>query len=197
MNGERYAYFRVPPIDDHGTRDSTRLPLRVRRPVPISRADAQEGARVIQAEASRGAHGALRGITVVRRDAGGTTHPPTAVRGGRAGRCYGRPRARRGPGVHPGIFHRCAAGGPTVRDLRRQKGVSPEKQPYVRPGIWCPGADVGGARDRSQTLVGTGGSLMPDPSSLIDEWAEDLLALLRHDHRWQNLAEGLMGGERP
>ena len=25
----------------------------------------------------------------------------------------------------------------------------------------------------------------------------DLLALLRHDHRWQNLAEGLMGGERP
>ena len=26
---------------------------------------------------------------------------------------------------------------------------------------------------------------------------EDLLALLRHDHRWQNLAEGLMGGERP
>jgi hypothetical protein len=38
---------------------------------------------------------------------------------------------------------------------------------------------------------------MPDPSSLIDEWTEDLLALLRHDHRWQNLAEGLMGGERP
>ncbi len=26
---------------------------------------------------------------------------------------------------------------------------------------------------------------------------EDLLALLRYDHRWQNLAEGLMGGERP
>ena len=26
---------------------------------------------------------------------------------------------------------------------------------------------------------------------------EDLLALLRHDHRWQNLAEGLCGGERP
>ena len=25
----------------------------------------------------------------------------------------------------------------------------------------------------------------------------DLLSLLRHDHRWQNLAEGLMGGERP
>jgi len=25
----------------------------------------------------------------------------------------------------------------------------------------------------------------------------DLLALLQHDHRWQNLAEGLMGGERP
>jgi len=25
----------------------------------------------------------------------------------------------------------------------------------------------------------------------------DLLALLRHDHRWQNLAEGLMRGERP
>ena len=25
----------------------------------------------------------------------------------------------------------------------------------------------------------------------------DLLALLRHDHRWQNLAEGLMGGEQP
>ena len=25
----------------------------------------------------------------------------------------------------------------------------------------------------------------------------DLLALLRHDHRWQNLAEGLCGGERP
>jgi len=43
---------------------------------------------------------------------------------------------------------------------------------------------------------------MPDPSSLIDEWAEDLLALLRHDHRWQNLAEGLTGagngaGDRP
>ena len=38
---------------------------------------------------------------------------------------------------------------------------------------------------------------MPDPSSLIDEWAEVLLALLRHDHRWQNLAEGLMGGEWP
>lgn len=26
---------------------------------------------------------------------------------------------------------------------------------------------------------------------------EDLLSLLRHDHRWQNLAEGLMRGERP
>ena len=25
----------------------------------------------------------------------------------------------------------------------------------------------------------------------------DLLALLRYDHRWQNLAEGLCGGERP
>ena len=25
----------------------------------------------------------------------------------------------------------------------------------------------------------------------------DLLALLQQDHRWQNLAEGLMGGERP
>ena len=25
----------------------------------------------------------------------------------------------------------------------------------------------------------------------------DLLSLLRHDHRWQNLTEGLMGGERP
>ncbi|MFA5410120.1 MAG: hypothetical protein WC343_15200 [Bacilli bacterium] len=25
----------------------------------------------------------------------------------------------------------------------------------------------------------------------------DLLALLRHDHRWQNLAEGLCGGEQP
>ena len=25
----------------------------------------------------------------------------------------------------------------------------------------------------------------------------DLLALLRHDHRWENLAEGLCGGERP
>jgi len=25
----------------------------------------------------------------------------------------------------------------------------------------------------------------------------DLLSLLRHDHRWQNLAEGLMGGEQP
>ena len=37
---------------------------------------------------------------------------------------------------------------------------------------------------------------MPDPSSLIDEWVEDPLALLRCDHRWQNLAEGLMGGER-
>ena len=23
----------------------------------------------------------------------------------------------------------------------------------------------------------------------------DLLSLLRHDHRWQNLAEGLIGGE--
>ena len=26
---------------------------------------------------------------------------------------------------------------------------------------------------------------------------EDLLSLLRHDHRWQNLVEGLMGGEQP
>ena len=36
---------------------------------------------------------------------------------------------------------------------------------------------------------------MPDPPSLIDEWAEDLLTLLRHDHRWQNLAEALTGGD--
>ena len=35
---------------------------------------------------------------------------------------------------------------------------------------------------------------MPDPPSLIDEWVEDLPALLRYDHRWQNLAEGLTGG---
>ena len=26
---------------------------------------------------------------------------------------------------------------------------------------------------------------------------QDLLALLQQDHRWQNLAEGLMGGEQP
>lgn len=32
---------------------------------------------------------------------------------------------------------------------------------------------------------------------LIDEWVENHLALLRHDHRWQNLAEGVMGGELP
>jgi len=43
---------------------------------------------------------------------------------------------------------------------------------------------------------------MPDSASLIDEWVEDLLSLLRHDHRWQNLAEGLTGagndaGDRP
>jgi hypothetical protein len=39
--------------------------------------------------------------------------------------------------------------------------------------------------------------MTPAPFFLIDEWAEGLLSLLRHDHRWQNLAEGLMGGERP
>jgi len=38
---------------------------------------------------------------------------------------------------------------------------------------------------------------MPDPASLIDEWVEVLLSLLRHDHRWQNLVEGVMGGEWP
>jgi len=39
--------------------------------------------------------------------------------------------------------------------------------------------------------------MTPAPFFLIDEWIEDPLALLRHDHRWQNLAEGLMGGEWP
>ena len=35
---------------------------------------------------------------------------------------------------------------------------------------------------------------MPDPASLINEWVEDLLSLLWHDHRWENLANGLTGG---
>ena len=39
--------------------------------------------------------------------------------------------------------------------------------------------------------------MTPAPFFLIDECVENHLALLRHDHRWQNLAEGVMGGERP